>query len=594
MLKHPVRKFIGLTVLYVVLIVGIFVIQFKSESIISKTIGTMKVSMAQTEDEYSNLILKNQFHVTYKGLIFSGDDETPVKTISSTNYKVTNLKLAAYSEPDENSIQFHFTDGTMLKFTAPEEDSSKLTISAELPEGKESLTIYYTTDKSINISNLSSTKVLAETHAGEFVLVASEATLTNITLTSMDNTATYDLYDPARRFTFDQIADHPLTDQSLYDANVKQIRQQLISAVNQTISSGNGDSLSEAEIVAYIAEMAHKGRWNEALTNIPNSFKRGTKRTYISTPYFGNMSTNYRSLMVDTDRYDSMAKSAMETTNLDIYKVDNIADYLLREKWSNTVLQILTFPKEMLEADFFLPTVEQATGIISTYCKLYKSDRNMAKLLEKPVFYCVTLLEDQCTLEDENFTFGTQQDEYTLEQFVKIANALMEIGDKEKREDYSKAGRLIFNQAYENAGTLDLFTLADIYPFVAKDNTYFPHTVILGYYGTSPVWVWTCAQDVTYTKDSNGTANIRITFPMEQSHYLLFTGVPTFHSQIEIQKVMFRTDPRYETYNSSGYSYDADQSALFIKSRHRSETELIRLFCDPSNNFVTTDIPISY
>ena len=48
---------------------------------------------------------------------------------------------------------------------------------------------------------------------------------------------------------------------------------------------------------------------------------------------------------------------------------------------------------------------------------------------------------------------------------------------------------------------------------------------------------------------------------------------------------MFRTDPRFEIYNSSGYVYQNANKSLLIKSRHKSKTELIRLFCDPVSNF---------
>ena len=39
----------------------------------------------------------------------------------------------------------------------------------------------------------------------------------------------------------------------------------------------------------------------------------------------------------------------------------------------------------------------------------------------------------------------------------------------------------------------------------------------------------------------------------------------------------FRTDPRFETYNSSGYVHQKDNDVLLLKSRHRSANEVIRL-----------------
>ena len=68
----------------------------------------------------------------------------------------------------------------------------------------------------------------------------------------------------------------------------------------------------------------------------------------------------------------------------------------------------------------------------------------------------------------------------------------------------------------------------------------------------------------------------------------MFSGVPNFHGKIEIQGQMFRSDARFETYNSSGYIYQKNNSALLIKSRHKSKMELIRLFFDEKISFDST------
>ena len=39
----------------------------------------------------------------------------------------------------------------------------------------------------------------------------------------------------------------------------------------------------------------------------------------------------------------------------------------------------------------------------------------------------------------------------------------------------------------------------------------------------------------------------------------------------------FRTDPRFETYNSSGYVYRSTSDTLLLKSRHKSEIENITM-----------------
>jgi len=58
---------------------------------------------------------------------------------------------------------------------------------------------------------------------------------------------------------------------------------------------------------------------------------------------------------------------------------------------------------------------------------------------------------------------------------------------------------------------------------------------------------------------------------------MILNGIEQF-SSIEIYGLQFRTDPRFETYNSSGYVYNAQTKTLFLKFRHKSPVETVRLF----------------
>ena len=48
--------------------------------------------------------------------------------------------------------------------------------------------------------------------------------------------------------------------------------------------------------------------------------------------------------------------------------------------------------------------------------------------------------------------------------------------------------------------------------------------------------------------------------------------------RIQIYNMDFRTDPRFEIYNSSGYIYRSAAQSLLLKSRHRDQREVIRLY----------------
>ena len=95
MRKHPVRKFFGLTLLYSAIIVCIFVIQFKSNSVFSKSLGDLNFSISQIQTENNGTSLKNQIKVSFKGITFSADDKNPI-TAKDSNGNLRPLFLESY------------------------------------------------------------------------------------------------------------------------------------------------------------------------------------------------------------------------------------------------------------------------------------------------------------------------------------------------------------------------------------------------------------------------------------------------------------------------------------------------------------------
>ena len=85
--------------------------------------------------------------------------------------------------------------------------------------------------------------------------------------------------------------------------------------------------------------------------------------------------------------------------------------------------------------------------------------------------------------------------------------------------------------------------------------------------------------------EDSGESSFIIDFPEGDTHYIIIKGVEPFNS-IYIYDMAFRTDPRFETYNSSGYVYSESEKTLYLKSRHKSKNELIRLWCSPVSNYV--------
>lgn len=115
------------------------------------------------------------------------------------------------------------------------------------------------------------------------------------------------------------------------------------------------------------------------------------------------------------------------------------------------------------------------------------------------------------------------------------------------------------------------------YPLVVTHNTWYPHELSLAREIGAGTWVWTSAESVKVSKESDGGLRITTKFPQGETHYMVLRGVKPFY-RITIYGMDFRTDPRFESYNSSGYRYNEETNTLFLKMRHKAEYEDIVMY----------------
>jgi len=583
MRKHPVRKFLGLTVLYAVVIVGIFVLQFKTESVFTKTFGELRVSMAQTETKTQETVLKNQLQANFNGLTFVANSNTPATVSnSSENGSTTNLVLASWKEINPNSVEFAFTDGSTLTFAASDSTPNAfLTISA-VPSGEnDTLSIVCKTASGYSIKETSANRIILSSRDKMYSLNAPRLENNRIVLTKDSPIASYTAYDPSRHFEFTAAAGIEGSDANSYTAKVEQLKNAIVTQFEHAVSSSHISSITEKEITAYVAEMCSREKYNKAIDNVPSSFKQGNKRTYLSVPYFAGLVAMDETLLSHNQRMASLVQSAIQDNNPDIFTVEGISDYIIREKKKPTTKTLLAIPSKVSS---FEPTVSQAFGLLSVYAKIFQADPDTASLLASAIEPCTKVIQENTKLEDGIITVTENDIPLNAVQAVEAGWALIQLGRISAKPEIEDTGRLLANQNLTEETLANLQSLAELYPLIAE-NKFYPHTQILGYYGSECVWAWTSASSIRYSIMPGGVVNINIDFPLTYSHYILMKGVPTFHANIEIQGLRFRTDPRFEFYNSSGYVYNEASKTFYLKSRHKSQVELVRLFCDRASNF---------
>ena len=569
-----IRKAIGLLIVDIVIIIGIFILQFRTDSSILKKIGNLQISMAKSETEDNSFALQNKLEVSYNGITLHSDDQNSIKIIQKDEPVAKNIKLISYTE-EELQYTFNFTDDiSVVVMLAQKEGDSPLTVYADIPKDVTDLYIPFNFSYNTKILNQENNKIIIEGKKQNWSVNASEIVENYLHLTYADNLAHYAIYDESKKFTLDDLINLASAEKSAYDQTVNTINTNLINTFKTSLNENN---FTEQAVVAYISAMAKNGKYKAAIDDIPQDYKKSDSRTYLSAPFLNslaNMNTKLDSIIKDSN---NKIKVAATNGMLDIFTIQNLAARLCIYSDKADVTTIL---RNAASADASSLTLAQISGILKTYVELLNLNQDYAVILEPVLDKCIQRITEACTFENDVLTISENDTFLSVVQAAETGVSLMRYGMATRNDTYTKAGRVIVNSYLGESSSFDLRTLSTIYPLLAYDNTFYPHIQLIHGSGKDVMWAWTCANDIKYATDDEGALVLSIDFPLEHTHYVILKGIPAFE-QIFIYDMAFRTDPRFETYNSSGYVYKSDTQTLLLKSRHKSQIEKIRMSYKP-------------
>lgn len=558
----------GLTVLYILIIFGIFFIQFRKESIITRIIGPFQFIISETVNHNNQQVLSNNFQLSAGGFNFSANDTYPV--ILRKNNTDIPLTFIDYEEGD-NTLSLIFDNDVTLTWNSPDPADIPYTIKANLPKDADYVTIPYKMVAAFTTSDVSSDdehRVILSTKDAEYELTAAGITETGLTLSAELPRMSYGYRKEVHIFTFEDVAGLELAQPSVF----KDTKQQLRSAVATAFPKASFQHASEQAISAWIAEQAYKGNLTQALEQIPDSLKAKEGHTFFSSPYFDTLASVAPGLRSTLNELESQITGAVVSNNPAVYEIQNLDMYLLTHGASacNPILDMAQ------SLDFDTVTVAQAGAILQLYVKLSEQKASYASRLEPVLDSCTALLEKRAQLAEDKLILMENDEPVDRITTAKAGLALAQTGTLRSDNTVQQAGYMLLNSALSELYTLTTEELAELYPLFAPENKYYPHVALLDDKGTEPVWAWTVAQNMTYRTTAEGITEFTTTFPQNGIHYMIVTGIKPF-SIIQIYGMQFRTDPRFETYNSSGYVYNADTNTLLLKYRQRSETEVVTL-----------------
>lgn len=570
-----IRKAISLLIVDVIIIIGIFVLQFRTDSSIIEKIGNLQLTFSQTEDAEKGMIPQNKFRLTYNGINFYFDNQNPVTAVKSDETK-SPLTLVSWQKNDDLSYTLNFTDDVKVTFKLDSiEENASLFVDSEIPAQIKSIFLPFNYSSNIKVQQQENNSLVLNNKKDSWELEADSVESGLFALSNQKSQGFYSIYQEEKKFTFDLLNDSPLADLSLFQKNIAALKTNLISSYK---SNTNNANISEQVIVSYIAAQAEKGNYSVAIEEIPSNMKKSSQRTYLSAPYLNTLSEMNELLEKSISDYESKISANVNADSLDIFTIHNISNYMVVHSKPNDVKALL---ENASTKDLTNASISQVSGILQVYVNLVDLMPSYAKILEPILPSCIEKITQACSYDNGKLTISENGTFLSVMQAVEIGFAVMRYGIQINNDSLQNAGYVLVNSYLSENSSFDLRTLANLYPIIAYDNWYYPHLQIINKNSDDLMWAWTCARTISYDKESDDILNLTIDFPEGYTHYVIIKGIPHF-STIYIYDMAFRTDPRFETYNSSGYVYKQKSKTLLLKSRHKTRKENIRfVFKEP-------------
>ncbi|MGL4981770.1 MAG: hypothetical protein ACRC4W_02735 [Treponemataceae bacterium] len=579
---RALRKFCILLPIYAAIITILLVIQFKKNSFTTKSIGTMQFQIQEKVDE--NGVEKKNFLLAFRDFTFFSDDETPVMLAITNDLSETATLKAVNSS--SSSIVLFFENHISISFiTSNSLGNNTLEISTSFPDHFEKIYIPYRINDTQSTLELLDDYSIAMSRKTQYVINSNQIAQAKFVLDT----------DKKIIISAEEIQKQTLSDfekavlqkgsaQLAYNTLTDKIKSSFLEYFTRQVASSN----NEKDIVTFIAQMAAQNQYEQALSAVNPSFLTAGKNTYFSMPYFNNLVSMNRSMMNQQDSIIANIQYLLTNNDLSVFEIEFMPLLLIQKGQFELLRKVINLPTELEDFD---PTLGQALGIVHAYSILKENYSQLVQgfaiILEKSFD---TILEHLAFGESlvffDNSIISTIVSSQSMPQFISRASRiLIDFGQSTHNEAIIQTGYMVFVSYFDNFANFS--QVPEIYPYITNKKSFYPKTTFLNNSLTFPVTAWSAAENITY-KLENKEAIISISFIEGSSHYVIINGITPF-DKIEIYGLAYRSDPRFESYNSSGYVYDEQSQTLFLKVRHKEKIEHIKLYyanANPAPEFI--------
>jgi hypothetical protein len=613
--KSIFPRFAGLFVVYAGIFIVLVIIQFASHRSFTLKVGDFVVSgsysgrKAGAEVSQDNeRLLEGDAGILYGGMEFflTGDGGDSGLGILSDDGSREQVRPIAMTVSDQSAL-FRLSGDAEISFNNQHNGGvQELQIRVNLPEGSRGLELPYRLLRSSRIRRNADgeSQVVAGGKSYRFNDSTVDYDRRLVILDIGEPIAFYGAVPEAEVIDPSRLVLSAARDRRRYGEALDRWRDQ--SFAQWRLSAGGNPE--EETILAYLAESVSRGFYQSAVAAIPSEPSAGAQRSFMSSAYLGHTDQGLRSNLVYERENFSRLSGLIAEGSIDFLKDFHVIEFLAARGYDNLIDSGAGIVNALRNAG---PDLDPDLGIIPGILEGYMDWLSCRPNTENPF---ERLADQACFSLPEKIVAGYggerilvfDRGQADLEFNSRLGAALAAYGEHTGQEVWAGIGRslvlsvLAFVDRTGNAPlALGLTADGEIQPGAAAapgsalgggsvlDSGRIYRLLRLGDYSARAVglhaaanglWTWTAASTVTANfNQENNMLDISVVFPRGETHYMLIRGVRPF-TQIQLYNIPYRTDPRFESYDSSGWTYSPSEQTLMVKMKHQLPTEHIQIY----------------
>jgi hypothetical protein len=592
-MKKPIfPRILGLLVLYIAVFAGLVLLQFTKRTSFTHRNGSLVVSGFYREDIEQPIISDTEFLISGDASVFfngvefilAPDRGFIIKNDQGTETEFTLEKMTVSGE----NIDILLSDGSVVAFNPHfSGGNQELRILGTFDSTIQSIELPFKTPRSSRIDENNALIITSNGIQYGFNKSSVDPNRKVLTFTPNNFNVHYAVIPDAKSFN---PANYILAEaESIgdYDDALRRWRDESYITWSRLISSNPPEEL----VTAYLTESVKRGNYRTAVLAIPQTFLNGQARSFNSSVFLGRLDLGLRSISAYEREYLAGISRLINEKSEDLFGETHVFDNL-------SIRNMTTF---INDGAAFISAVDPATLNIQSIPGIFEGwrDWESARIAEENPFE--RLLEQAFFVISQNIIKTNNSDAVFVQQDENIdvlynavlARALIEYGDASGNQERAAIGRSIILSVLnlvDQTGTFPLYiTIAEdgslqpsmedrantfrLYTIFHHDE-YYPRAVPIK--SAPGMWAWTSASSITNVMENN-VLDISVGFPTNETHYMIIRGVKPF-AKIQLYNMDFRTDPQFERYDSSGWSYSPSEQTLLIKMKHRTNIEHVRIF----------------